>query len=79
VVRTALLTLLDEQGVSPMPVAAGDRFDGERHSNQETVSDVDLPAGAVVEVLAKGYLRRAGKTTVVLRPAMVRVNAAKVK
>jgi molecular chaperone GrpE (heat shock protein) len=75
VVHDGLHALLREHGVEVMPVTAGEPFDGERHRSQETVAGTDLPAGVVVDVLAAGYLRRAGGTTVVIRPATVRVSA----
>jgi hypothetical protein len=75
VVRDALRTLVGEHGVEPMPVHAGDPFDGERHISQAKVVDVALRPGVVVDVLGEGYQRRSGDTTVVVRPAMVRVSA----
>ena len=77
VVREGLRRILDGQGVEPIEVRAGDAFDPRQHECEDTVATQEQPAGAVVDVLVKGYAqRRANGARVVLRPARVRVAKA---
>lgn len=54
--RRLLQKLIDEQGVKPIDTATGE-FDPVWHVATETVADPDRPAGTIVQVLRRGYVR----------------------
>lgn len=74
VIGNGLRGLLREQRVETLPVKAGDSFDGELHQSQGETPGTAGQDPVVAEVLAQGYLRRAGGTRAVVRPALVRID-----
>jgi hypothetical protein len=73
VIGNGLRALLREQRVEAMPVSAGDLFDGASHESQGEVPDLAGRDPVVAEVVAQGYVRRAGGAKVTVRPALVRI------
>ncbi len=65
-------TLLESEGVSPIDVAAGTRFDPREHDAIATVPGTGRPEGEIVELVRRGYRLRDR----ILRPALVAVAAA---
>ena len=66
-----LRLLLESEGVTPIAVVAGTRFDPREHEAIATVPETGLPEGAIVSELQRGYRVRDR----ILRPAMVAVAA----
>lgn len=76
-VCAGLESLLRAQGVEPIPLAVGDRFQAATQCCEETANAAMVPPGTVLRVLAAGYRRRMGDGTVVIvRPARVVVSQA---
>jgi molecular chaperone GrpE len=71
--QSQLTALLTVEGVTPLPAAAGARFDPHMHEAVESVASEDHPEGAVVEEVRRGY--RLGDE--LLRPTRVTVSAGK--
>lgn len=69
-VRAELLDLLATHGVDEVPATGA--FDPARHEAVGSRAEPDAPAGEVLELRRRGYVRG----TTVLRPARVVVNAA---
>lgn len=67
-----LITAFERNNMRDIAPAAGDRFDPHQHQAISSVPS-DLPEGAVVQMLQKGYLL----ADRVLRPALVMVSAGK--
>lgn len=67
-----LVTAFERNNMRDIAPAAGDRFDPHQHQAISSVPS-DLPEGAVVQMLQKGYLL----ADRVLRPALVMVSAGK--
>src|SRR5690606_16154492 len=67
-----LISAFERNNMRDIAPAAGDRFDPHQHQAISSVPS-DLPEGAVVQMLQKGYLL----ADRVLRPALVMVSAGK--
>ncbi|MCP4678023.1 MAG: nucleotide exchange factor GrpE [Deltaproteobacteria bacterium] len=69
-----LKRILEDEGIEEMSVSAGEQFDGmyHKHVGEEPT---ELPAGAIIEVKRKGYVKEREKDDfVVLRQAEVTVS-----
>jgi len=71
--QSQLNALLTYEGVTPLPAAAGERFDPHMHEAVESVASEEHPEGAVVEEVRRGY--RLGDD--LLRPTRVTVSAGR--
>ena len=67
-----LRLMLESEGVTPIDVTPGVPFDPRQHEALVNIPGTDLPEGAIVSELQRGYRIRDR----VLRPAMVAVAAA---
>jgi hypothetical protein len=74
-VYTELRKVLDAQRVVPIPIVVGALFDAEQCVCCETRDYAGQPAGVILEIISRGYIRqcRDGRS-VVVRPAKVIVN-----
>jgi molecular chaperone GrpE (heat shock protein) len=70
-----LQQVLRAQGIAPMAVKPGDRFDAERHECAETAERKEQADGVILDVICNGFTQHVdGRAAVVIRPASVIVN-----